>query len=267
MIIASLSTIPDRLDSLLYVLKELKTQSVLPDFIYISLSKFYPRSNKHYPDVDLNNLKSFLHSYSIPNKLVIYENDIGPVLKLITPLKNIDVDHPSIAIDSSFIFTLDDDTPIYNKTIESLLISHNKNPNAVYAFSGTREDRFFHAELLPEGYDYFVIDVLGGYRGVLYPLYLFKDKFEFYTWCNTFIVSSKKHGLIAMHDDHIFSYYFKYKGIPRHLGYCPFTKDFNYTPIQNANGIFNDSNNNTSINIIKQTIINQKLDWVVNNPY
>lgn len=262
MIIASIVTIPGRLESLIYVLNDLLKQSLQPDFLYVSVSNFYPRSGKTYPQEHLNYLKDFLNTYPIANRLIIYENDIGPLLKLITPLR----EHSDVNTKDTFIFTFDDDTPLYERTIESLLQAYNKNKDAVYSFSGTREGRFLHAELLPHDYDYFEVDVVGGYRGVLYPLNLI-DKMEFYTWVEMFIASSKKHNLIAMHDDHIFSYYFKYKKIPRRVSNSPYNKEFKYTPISNTDGIFNDSNTNTSVEITRNTLFENKLDWVVNNPF
>jgi hypothetical protein len=265
MIIASIVSIPGRLESLIFVLNALLKQSILPDYLYVSISNYYPRSKKYYPGEHLQYLKEFLSNYSIPNKLVTYENDIGPTLKLITPLKE---NFTSVVVvkDEDFIFTFDDDTPLYERTIETLLQAYKKNKNAVYSFSGTREERFLHAEFLPEDYDYFEIDVLGGYRGVLYPVHLI-DKIEFYNWVDMFISSSNKQGLIAMHDDHIFSYYFKYKSIPRRVSNSPFNKTFIYTPISNDDGIFNDSNTNSSIKVLRDTLFENNLGWVVTNPF
>ena len=264
MIIASIVTIPGRLESLIYVLNDLLKQSLQPDLLFVSVSNFYPRSGKHYPGEHLDYLIKFLEDYPISNRLIKYENDIGPTLKLITPLRELSDER--LNKDDTFIFTFDDDTPLYERTIESLLQAYNKNKGAVYSFSGTREGRFLHAELLPHDYDYFEVDVVGGYRGVLYPTYLI-NKMEFYTWVEMFIASSKKHNLIAMHDDHIFSYYFKYKRIPRRVSNSPFNKEFKYTPISNTDGIFNDSNTNTSVEITRNTLFENKLDWVVNNPF
>lgn len=257
-IVASISTIPNRLISLTTVLTSLLNQTTLPTFLYISLAKYYPRSKKNYPVDDLSSLQTFLSSYPIPNKLIIYENDIGPCIKLITPLKNHTFNKDDL------IFTLDDDTPIYERTIECLLQSYLKNKDAVYSFSGTRENRFFHAELLPENFDYFVIDIVGGYRGVLYPTYLINNA-EFYNWVDMFITYAHKKGLTAMHDDHIFSYYFKYKNIPRRVSNCPFNKNFTYTPIKNDDGIFNDPLSENSINTLRETLYDKELNWVIDN--
>ncbi len=259
MIIASISTIPGRLESLITVLENLTKQSLKPDFLIVSVSKYYPRSKKSYPQENLDFLNQFLSSYSIQNKLITYENDVGPLLKLVTPLRFYNFN------EDDFIFTLDDDTPLYDKTIESLFLAYMKNKNAVYAFSGTRQDRFLHAELLPENYDYFEIDVVGGYRGVLYPVNLINKK-ELFEWLDLFINSCAKHSTIPMHDDHIFSYYFKYKNIPRRVSNSPFSKNFSYTTIPNEDGIFNDKTTQENMKIIKDTIYEKELNWVVDNP-
>ena len=261
-VIGSVSSIPTRLESLIFVLNDMLKQTRKFDFLYVSIAKYYPRSKTTYTEDKINELKIFLSSYPIPNELVIYEDDIGPTVKLLTPFK-----HYVTKEENIFIFIFDDDTPLQSTTIEALLLSYNKNKGAVYSFSGAREGRFLHAELLPHDYDYFEVDVLGGYRGVLYSMSLFKDKLEFYNWVEMFMNDSKKHNLIAMHDDHIFSYYLKYKGIPRRVSNSPFNKNFTYNPIQNKDGIFNDENTYSSFDILKQTLFDNELAWVFNNPY
>lgn len=269
-VIGSVSSIPTRLDSLIFVLDDMLKQTRKIDFLYVSIARYYPRSKTTYSQDKINELKTFLSIYPVPNELVIYENDIGPTVKLLTPLKHFitnTTDSVLNRVENTFIFTFDDDTPVQATTIEALLLSYNKNKGAAYSFSGAREGRFLHAELLPHDYDYFEIDVVGGYRGVLYPMSLFKDKLEFYRWVEMFMNDSKRHNLIAMHDDHIFSYYLKYKGIPRRVSSSPFNKNFTYTPIQNTDGIFNDENTNSSFDILKQTLFDNDLAWVFNNPY
>ena len=259
MIIASICSIPDRLNSLITVLENIKNQTVKPDILYVSISKYYPRSKKLYSEISILSLKSYLDSYSIQNKLIIYENDIGPTLKLITPLRFHNYNP------QDFIFTFDDDTPLYERTIETLLAAHEKDKNAIYALSGTRQNKFFHAEMLPEDYNYFEIDIVGGYRGVLYPVYLI-DKQELFKWIDIFIDTCSKHNTIPMHDDHIFSYYFKHKNIPRRVSNSPFSKQFNYTTIPNEDGIFKDENTMKNMDLINQSLYDKELKWVVDNP-
>ncbi len=260
MIIASICSIPDRLNSLITVLDKLKIQSLKPDILYVTISKYYPRSKKLYDENHFSILRTYLDEYDIPNKLIVYENDIGPTLKLITPLR-----FHKFTSQDDFIFIFDDDTPLYERTIETLLLAHEKNQNAVYALSGARQNRFFHAELLPENYDYFEIDVTGGYRGVLYPIKLINKK-ELFEWIDMFVDSCSKNNTIPMHDDHIFSYYFKHKNIPRRVSNSPFSKQFTYTTIPNEDGIFKDENTFKNIELINNTLYKKKLNWVVDNP-
>jgi len=259
MIIASICSIPDRLNSLITVLENLKSQTVKPDILYISISKYYPRSKKLYSEESFFSLKSYLDTYTINNKLIIYENDIGPTLKLITPLRFHKYDP------EDFIFTFDDDTPLYERTIETLLLAHNKDRNAVYALSGARQNKFFHGEMLPEDYSYFEIDIIGGYRGVLYPVYLI-DKTALFKWIDMFVDTCTKNKSIPMHDDHIFSYYFKHQNIPRRVSNSPFSKQFNYTTIPNEDGIFKDENTMKNMEVINNTLYEKELHWVVDNP-
>jgi hypothetical protein len=259
MIIASVCSIPDRLNSLITVLENIKNQSVKPDILYVSISKYYPRSKKLYLEEGFLALKSYLDTYSIKNKLIIYENDIGPTLKLITPLRFHEYNP------NDFIFTFDDDTPLYERTIETLLLAHEKDKNSIYGSSGARVGRFFHSEILPEDYNYFEVDILGGYRGILYPLYLI-DKSALFKWIDMFVDACSKNNTIPMHDDHIFSYYFKYKNIPRRVSNSPFSKNFTYTPIKNEDGIFNDENHLKNLEILKETLYNKELNWVFDNP-
>lgn len=261
MIVASICSIPDRLNSLITVLDNLKNQSLKPDILYVTISKYYPRSKKLYTEDNFSALKSYLEQYDIPNKLIVYENDIGPTLKLITPLRF----HNFISPDNDFIFTLDDDTPLYEKTIETLFLSHERNKNAVYALSGARQGKFFHSEMLPEDYHYFEIDIVGGYRGVLYPVNLI-DKIDLFKWIDMFVDTCAKDKSIPMHDDHIFSYYFKYKHIPRRVSDSPFSKKFTYTTIPNEDGIFKDENTHKNMETINNTLYDKKLNWVVDNP-
>jgi hypothetical protein len=69
-----------------------------------------------------------------------------------------------------------------------------------------------------------------------------------------------------MHDDHIFSYYFKYKNIPRRVSNSPFSKNFSYTTIPNEDGIFKDENTTQNMDLIKNTLYEKELHWVVDNP-
>jgi hypothetical protein len=261
MIVVSICTIPGRLNSLIEVFKSIEIQSLKPDNIILTISDYYPRMNKYYPFLDIQKLQEFLKDYTIPVELVIKNLDIGPVFKLLTPILQ-----QSVSMDD-IIITVDDDVPLYEKTIEMLYNSYIKNPNAIYGVMGYREGNFIHSEFIMPQNEYYVVDVIGGYRGVLYPRNLISDKFK--DWITPIISEHRENNIVAMHDDHIFSYYFKSENIERRV--CKFIPDGNegirYTQIPNNDGIMDDKDKDLSINIIESVIINNGLDWVIKNPY
>ena len=88
MIIASVVTIPDRIPLLLEALNSILVSTQRPDFLYVSVAKWYPRLEKSILTEELNILTDYLDSFEIPNKLVQYDEDIGPLMKFLTPLEN-----------------------------------------------------------------------------------------------------------------------------------------------------------------------------------
>lgn len=246
MIVASLCTIPNRLDSLIQVLVSLLNQTRKPDLVLISISEFYPRSGKYYPKRDREKLTVFLENYPLPSQLMMSELDIGPCKKLLTPLS-----HP-ILKSSDFIVTIDDDSPLRPDAIEKLLKSHLKNPGGVYSVMGVREGSYIHAEYIPDNFDYFVIDIVGGYRGVLYPAHLV-DYDSFFNFVSPLMEAHKEQNLLLMHDDHVISYYFKQKYVERRVagGMKSETSAINYITIPNENGIVTDPRSVESMSIIK----------------
>jgi hypothetical protein len=261
MIIVSICTIPGRVKSLLNVLDSIEKQSLKPDNVLLTISDYYPRMNKYYSILDIQEIQEYLKSYTIPVEIIVKSLDIGPVFKLLTPIQ-----HKNVGADD-IIITADDDVPLYEKTIEMLYQSYIKNPNAVYGVMGYREGNFIHSEfLLPEN-EYYVVDIIGGYRGALYPRNLISDNFK--DWVTAMVSAHRENNIVAIHDDHIFSYFFKYDGIERRI--CKFISDGNdglrYQQIPNNDGLMIDKNKDLSISIIEEVIKNSEIEWVLNNPY
>lgn len=261
MIIVSICTIPGRINSLIEVLKSIENQSLMPDKILITISEYYPRSKKYYKIPDIEKLIEFIKDYKIEthiNKLIL---DIGPSLKILSPLSYFNLNQ------DDFIVTFDDDSIPYSKSIEILHTSYRKNPESIYGLMGVRENKFIHTEMLPKDYDYYVVDTLGGYRGIIYPKSLIED--DFVEWVYKIINIHNQEDLVAMHDDQIFSYYFKYKGIQRRV--AKFISDgsdeMKYYPIENKDGIFNDPETLKSLEIINKYLSISGLDWILSNPY
>ena len=245
MIIASLCTIPGRIDSILVVLNKLLEQTKKPDLLLISIAEFYPRSGKFYPKKDLDKLNSFLDNYPILSQIVKYELDIGPCRKLLTPLSN------GIVKDNDYIIILDDDSPLRNDAIETLILNYQKNPNAVYGIMGVKDNVFIHAEHIPNSLEYYEVDVLGGYRGVLYHKFLLNGLVEY---IKPIEETLKEANLIMMHDDHIFSYFLNSKNIKMRVVGSLTSSQIDYQPLSNNDGIFQDEKSKLCYELIKKTL-------------
>jgi hypothetical protein len=254
MIVSSVITLPDRTDDFIKTLDELLLSTIIPDFLYVSISRFYPRLNKSIDESDIEKISEKLKNYPIKNRIVFYDQDIGPCLKLLTPLK----EHNLQSDDQILIF--DDDNGLFPTAIECLKNIHDKcGSDSVYGIMGIKDDKFVHGEFVNG--DYHTVDLLGGYRGVLYPSNILNYE-ELYNWVNMFIDGYKLHDMIAMHDDHIFSYYLKYKNIesrvvnvyPRYEGW-----KINYWPKTNSNGIFQYERVQESIEVLDEVLKNNNI--------
>jgi hypothetical protein len=249
-IIMSISTIPGRSDSLIQVLEELKKQTLKPDLILITICKYYPRLQKTYDEEEKQKITNYAKNHETPIKIIIEEKDVGSCLKVITPIKHVHED--------CLIITMDDDSPLYEKAIETLTKNYIKYGEAIYCIMGLIENEtqkiYVHGEYLNQEIE--EVNILGGYRGVLYPKKLLNNKLQ--TWINTFVEEHEKQNLMAMHDDHIISYYFNNEKIP--IKVCRIPKNPNnneyenlhYEPINNNNGIWQDNKTQQSFQLTKE---------------
>jgi hypothetical protein len=206
MIICSICTIPGRIDSLLDVLNHLEKQTIRVDRVMITICKEYPRLEKQYDVNDLKRLEEYIVEYSLPTSIIQVEEDLGPCLKLHTPLKY--MDHLT---EEDFIFCLDDDCClIHDGSIQTLLEAYTSYGKAVYGFMGVieisspKQTIFIHAETIENGFA--KVTGVGGYRGVLYNAGLLDNMIE---WIDYFVDKHKGTDLLCMHSDHIFSYYMR----------------------------------------------------------
>jgi len=254
-VILSISTIPGRTDSLITVLRSIRESTILPNRVIISICREYPRLKKEYPLDEENKLIHFLDSYPIPHTIARYDIDPGPVLKLQSPLVFIRENGPP----DSLILTLDDDTYLYEKALECMLSSQSKFPHSTICLMGIRRGIFTHGEDLDEEME---VDIMGGYRGVLYPAELLLQK-EMLNWIDTFVDKHRSAGIPLMHDDNIFSSFHKKHEIPMRISPVPNPGEYdkttnklviNYTYIVNEDGIFDDKSTTVSMNKTKEII-------------
>jgi hypothetical protein len=275
MIIGSISTIPGRVDSLIVILDRLLNSTIYPDILLITVADYYPRMNKFYSSEEMVKLLSYISSYKINTKIVYQDIDIGPIVKLKSGLDYLNKlyqeqsdGNKEIFNQNDVIIIIDDDSGLYEKTIELLSNSYKKYGDAIYGIMGKiGKEVYIHGEFVKE--DYKNVDLLGGYRGVLYPVHLLTQKtnknLSFINWIDMFIKEHKKKNLVAMHDDDIFYYWAKYNNYERRVVKveCNIPNTIFYNPITNTNGIFNDENCNSSLQLIENILKDNKLEYLI----
>lgn len=280
MIIASVSTIPGRVDGLFRVLSALPRQTRRPDRLIVTVSKFYPRMGKAYPDDDKQRITTFLESYPIPAFLMEPEVDVGPVVKLTSVVRYMQNEGLDKEAHRHQIYIFDDDSVPFPPAIEMLSGTHERfrqhhEPLAVYGLMGANDERvedgsprpeptFVHGEFIMNG-DYYPVDILGGYRGILYPAEVLfpvpdatpgtPESVGLMQWVQPFLEAHAKENLIAMHDDHIFAYYCRYRGVPHRVIRIPGAEGMIfYEPIENKDGIFNDDRSGRSYELFHEVL-------------
>lgn len=212
MIIASVVTIPDRIPLLLEALETILVSTQRPDFLYVSVAKWYPRLNKSLSPNELNILTEYLNAFEIPNKLIQYDEDIGPLMKFLTPLENYQFTN------HDHILVFDDDVGMFPDGIRILKECADLcGWNSGYGFIGVgfNSKWYLHGEYI-QGGEYFQLKLIGGYRGCLYPVAAFNIEHlkEYFFWI---INEFKNRGSIPLHDDHIISAYCLKNNIPLRL--------------------------------------------------
>jgi len=270
MYIGSVSTIPGRLSSLLNVLEKFKEQSRKPDVLLVTIAKYYPRLGKEYPLEDIRTLETYLETYPVESHLMHVDVDIGPSVKLTVPLQYLagrEHLHLPNKSKNDAILIFDDDSVFYEKGVELLIQAHEKDGSAVYGLMGviengdSKDPTFVHGEFVHDSY--VDVDVMGGYRGVLYPIKQLvhdkgvddDEKLDLIHWVDLFVEAHQSKNLIAMHDDHIFAYYCSYRKIPKRVIHIPNANGrLFYEPIGNTDGIFADTNSEVSYKMIQEIV-------------
>lgn len=246
--IGSVILLPDRLSNFLEILKSLEYCIQIIDIIYIHIVDYYTRLNKSLSLNEIDTLKKYLETYSIPTKIIHHKKDKGPILKLLGVLPYCKED--------DLIYIFDDDVKIYPMLIFLLYNTYIKyKDRAVYGLMGCQGNQFVHGEYLHENYK--CVDLLGGYRGVIYPMIcIHKEKFIKYL--ELFIDEFDKNNEIPMHDDHIFASFFKKENIERRvINIYPKLENnkLYYEAYPTMNGIFQDKMTFENIEKIKKIMM------------
>jgi len=151
-IIVSLTTIPSRVPHIINTINSILMQTVLPSKIVIGI----PLVSQREP-----HLKYIFHENILQHKLIDiiqYEEDKGPIMKLLTGLDYADK--------NTNIITIDDDT-IYEEHLIETLITNIDNLHNVYCTIGrdSNNKKSFGSEVKEEKKQ---LRTLEGYGGVLY---------------------------------------------------------------------------------------------------
>ena len=172
-IVVGLTTIPSRCDKLEETLVSLASQTLKPDAILISVPKMSKREGVPYPVPNIaKTVKRILPGVG---KVVVLDEDYGPLTKLIGPLFN-EPDPETI------IITVDDDQRYGKNMVATLLAGARAHPGSVVCRCGHVIGKFPHlwgyrinrgdrtwplstVNVEPGSR----VDIVSGFCGVLYP--------------------------------------------------------------------------------------------------
>ena len=187
-LIVSFTTIPSRSSYITNTINSILMQTVLPRKIVIGIPKIANRE----PNLKYKFPKSILKNDLI--EIVKYDEDKGPIMKLLTGIDN--------SKDNELIITIDDDTIYEKHLIESLL--KYKDGETVFCTIGRNQKNekcFGNTILLPE-----ITTTLEGYGGVLYNKNNFIDN-----KINDFLKTTSEKQ--KFNDDLLISYFLKKNSI------------------------------------------------------
>jgi hypothetical protein len=169
-LLVSVTTVPWRVRRLETIVHSLLAQTY-PEFdIRVYIPGACLRTNERYPVpcslLDLERLEPRLHIRRIAV-------DYGPATKLLGPYLEWQAGSNSAVV--SFV-TVDDDALLERHAIEELVDAGTRYPDEAVGFMGISGGEFVHAEdLARKGHPSRSVSVLGGYRGVLYPVRVLHD--------------------------------------------------------------------------------------------
>ena len=198
-IVASLTTIPSRIQKIEPIINSLQNQSAVKfDNIYLNI----PISFKGQKYV----IPSFLDKYNTL-KILRCERDYGPITKLV-PVLDVEKDADTI------IITFDDDSMPSPNVLKIFISKAKRYPNCALSFSGWCIGKFpFYLELLGDNTEDTRVDWIQGTHGILYHR-RFINKEEFLTYPYPDDKNFFKN------DDHWISYYLEKNNIKRvSIGY------------------------------------------------
>lgn len=184
-IIASLTTIPSRIDKLQEVINRILNQTITIDHVEINIPHIFERTKEEYIIPDwLNNM----------DKVKIYRTeDYGPATKVVPTFIRYK-DNPNV-----YVWSCDDDYYYPNNMLS--LFTDGANPSdEIKGYESSEFDKNYQFTNIANSTKYYVY-CLQGYGTILYPPNIIKD--DFIDYMNTCIKSNE-----CVNDDVILGNYF-----------------------------------------------------------
>jgi hypothetical protein len=205
-VLVSLTTIPSRVGRVGDVIRALLDQSFAELEVRLYVPRVCRRLEARYEiPTSLPALAAEDSRFSILRT----ETDYGPATKLLAPYGDILAGEGAAR---RFLMTVDDDVLLEVHAVEELVAASARHPGEALGFMGATGDTFTHAEgLSAAGLSNAEQSVLGGYRGILYPVEvlnesLFRDYEAVSDRCGPFL-----------DDDHLFAWNLARRGIRRRV--------------------------------------------------
>jgi hypothetical protein len=207
--------------------------------------------------MELVTLYQFISDFRFPIKILHHENDVGPCLKLFGLFPILD------QFQHDHILIFDDDTAISPACVTQLYNSHDSESPGILGCMGVNPPHFIHGESIPANQTCVDVRVLGGYRGILYPVSIVREyKTEFTEFfqllCEEYHV---KLNTIPLHDDHIFASFFRKHQVPFKVVKITAEQHPSFQILENSNGIFNSNNNDAQLCVLKEFLENLGYDF------
>lgn len=167
MIIACLTTIPERISNIGPIIQSIRIQTLKPDIIYLSIP-YKSLKGKEYdiPEFILNDTSV---------TVLRYDEDLGPGTKLLYPLKQ-------VLDPNAYLITFDDDIIYPPFVIEKLINKSLIYPDCAIGFAGWNTDTVIKGKdynLMYEGIMPFNgvlhVNILEGWTGALYKPRFFDE--------------------------------------------------------------------------------------------
>lgn len=202
-LIVGMTTIPSRLPFLGATLECILGQSFTDFNLHLYMPRVCRRTNERYEVPD------YLGSYGDRLNICHMDTDYGPATKLLGPLQTIVAE---ASPERDWVITVDDDVLLERHAIEELVAATRWHPRTAIGFMGVSAGDFIHAETLAaQGVSHASVSILGGYRGILYPVGVLDQ-----TLLGDHAAADKRCGPF-LDDDHLIAWNLARRGIPRHV--------------------------------------------------